>query len=86
MQEEISNKKQIADELLKKGVWFSIFWLLGFGSFVAVKNALKARTIINNSNGEIKPDGRVWWCLIVGGLGLSFWLFVIIMALINNNK
>ncbi len=83
---EISNEKQAVDELLKKGVWFSIFWLLGFGSFIAVRNALKARTIINSSNGEIKPDGRVWWCFIVGGLGLSFWLFVLIMALLNNNK
>lgn len=86
MNTELTNKKEIVEELLKKGVWFSIFWLLGFGSFIAVKNGLKARTIINNSNGEIKPDGRVWWCFIVGGLGLSFWLFVLIMAFLNNNK
>ena len=86
MQTELSNKKQVVDELLKKGVWFSIFWLLGFGSFIAVKNGLKARNIINNSNGELKSDGRVSWCFIVGGLGLSFWLFVLMMALLNNNK
>jgi len=86
MPTELSNKAQIVDDLLKKGVWFSIFWLLGIGSFIAVKNGLKARKIINDSNGEIAPDNRVWWCLIVGGLGLSFWLFVLIMALINNNK
>lgn len=86
MEKNSLNEKQVVDELLKKGVWFSIFWLLGFGSFIAIKNGLKARTIINNSNGEIKSDGRVWWCLIVGGLGISFWLFVLIMAFLNNNK
>jgi hypothetical protein len=83
---ELSDKKQIVDELLKKGVWFSIFWLMGFGSFVAVKNGWKARKIINESNGEINSDGRVWWCFIVGGAGLSFWLFVLIMAFINNSR
>ncbi len=83
---ELSNKKQVVDELLKKGVWFSIFWLLGFGSFIAVKNGLKARKIINDSNSEMKSDGRVWWCFIVGGLGLSFWLFVLIMGILNNSK
>ena len=86
MSAELSNKKEIVEELLKKGVWFSIFWLLGFGSFIAVKNGLKARKIINNSNGEIKPDGRVWWYFIVGGLGLSFWIFVLVMMFLNNNK
>ena len=86
MQTELSNKKQIVDELLKKGVWFSIFWLLGFGSFIAVKNGFKARNIINNSNGELKPDGRILWCFIVGGFGFSFWLFVLVMAFLNNNK
>lgn len=86
MEKDLLNKKQIVDELLKKGVWFSIFWLLGFGSFVAIKNGLKARKIINDSNGAIQSDGRVWWCLIVGGLGISFWLFVLIMAFLNNNK
>jgi hypothetical protein len=86
MEKDLLNKKQVVDELLKKGVWFSIFWLLGFGSFIAVKNGLKARTIINNSNGELKPDGRVLWCFIVGGLGLAFWLFVSVMAFLNNNK
>ena len=83
---ELADKKQVVDELLKKGVWFSIFWLLGLVSFIAVKNGLKARKIINNSNGEIKPDGRVLWCLFVVGLGLSFWLFVLVMAIINNIK
>ena len=82
---QLSRQHQV-DELLKKGVWFSIFWLLGVGSFIAVRNGLKARKIINDSNGEIKPDGRVLWCLIAGGFGLAFWVFVIIMAIINNNK
>ena len=86
MEKDLLNKKRFVDELLKKGVWFSIFWLLGFGSFIAIKNGLKAKTIINNSNGEIEPDGRFWWCITVGGLGISFWLFVSIMAFLNNNK
>ena len=83
---DLDSQKHEVDVLLKKGVWFSVFWLLGFGSFIAVKNALKARQIINKSDGEIESDGRVIWCFIVGGLGLGFWVFVIIMGIINNNR
>ena len=83
---DLDSQKQEVDALLKKGVWFSIFWLLGFGSFIAVRNAFKARQIIKRSDGKIPPDGRVMWCFIVGGLGFGFWLFVIVMGIINNNR
>lgn len=71
------------DKMLHRGIFFSIFWLLGIGSLIAIKAAVKARRIIVQSDGEITGMGKVWWCLIVGGIGLSFWLFVFLKVIIN---
>jgi hypothetical protein len=39
--------------------------------------------MIDRSGGELVGMGKVWWCFIVGGMGLLFWGFVFVMALIN---
>jgi len=72
--------------LLRRGVVFSIVWLMGVGSAISLFKAAKAMRIINQSNGEIVGMGKVWWCFIVGGLGVMFWGFVIIMVLVNGAK
>lgn len=53
---------------------------MGVGSLIAVVQGIKARKIIRQSNGEIKGMGKVIWCFIVGGAGLLFWGFVILMV------
>lgn len=80
---EINPLQKKVNSMLNRGIFFSIFWLLGVGSFIAIKEAIKARKLIIQSNGEIKGMGKVWWCFIVGGLGLSFWLFVFLRVIIN---
>ena len=69
--------------MLRRGVIFSIFWLMGVGSLIAIIQAMKARKIIRQSSGEIRGSGKVWWCLIVGGMGLLFWGYVILMVAIK---
>ena len=56
---------------------------MGVGSLIAIIQAIKARKIIKQSNGEIRGSGKVMWCLIVGGAGLLFWSYVILMVLIK---
>ena len=70
--------------MLRRGIIFSIFWLMGVGSLIAVIQAIKARKIIRRSNGEIRGSGKVMWCFIVGGAGLLFWGFVILMVVIKS--
>ena len=72
--------------MLRRGVIFSIIWLMGVGSAISIFMAVKAMRIINRSNGEIVGMGKVWWCFIVGGLGVTFWGAVIIMVIVNGAK
>ena len=71
------------DAMLRRGIIFSIFWLMGVGSLIAIIQAMKARDIIRQSNGEIRGSGKVIWCFIVGGAGLLFWGYVILMVVIK---
>jgi len=57
---------------------------MGVGSLIAVIQAMKARKIIRRSNGEIRGSGKVMWCFIVGGAGLLFWGFVMLMVVIKS--
>ena len=81
--ENPSQQQAELNSMLRRGVLFSIFWLMGVGSLIAVINGVKARRIIQRSNGELEGAGQVIWCLVVGGVGLLFWGFVIVMVMIN---
>ena len=76
------NQDQI-DRILKWGIIFSVLWLAGLGSLFAIISGLKARKAINASNGTLVGTGRAWWCLVVGGLGLAFWLPIILIGVSN---
>jgi hypothetical protein len=70
--------------MLRRGIFFSIFWLMGVGSLIAIVQGVRARKIIRQSHGQIKGMGKVTWCFIVGGAGLLFWGFVILMVIIKS--
>lgn len=57
-------------KLLSRGFVFSIVWLGGIGSLLAFISGLRARKIINESNGEIGGLKMAWWCIIVGAFGI----------------
>ena len=76
------NQSQL-DRMLKWGIVFSLFWLAGVGSLVAVVLGLKARKAIAASNGILAGSGRVRWCLIVGVLGLTLWVPIVIIGVMN---
>ncbi|HEX8887602.1 MAG TPA: hypothetical protein VF779_00390 [Pyrinomonadaceae bacterium] len=67
---------------LANGFIFSIVWLGGVGSLVALISGLRARKMIQRYKGELTGIGMAWWCIIVGSLGviillpLSVWTFI----------
>ena len=73
------------DSMLRRGIVYSIIWLLGIGSGIAVVLGIKGIKIIRQSRGGIDGTGKAIWCIVVGGLGVSFWLFVIVMAIFNQS-
>lgn len=81
--EKLHEKQNKVNSLLKRGVIFSILWLFGFGSLIAVISGIKAKKIIKESNGELFGSGRVWWCLIVGSFGVLLWFPIVLVGIIN---
>jgi len=73
--EEVQRKVK---SLLRIGIFFSIFWLAGIGSIISIVLGLKAKNIIKRANMNINGMGGVYWCLIVGGLGLIILLLIFI--------
>jgi hypothetical protein len=71
------------DRILRWGIVFSLLWLMGFGSAIAVFNGLRARRLVERSNGRFVGMGRVWWCLVVGGLGITIWLPAVTAGVFN---
>jgi hypothetical protein len=56
-------------KILSRGFVFSLVWMGGIGSLIALIYGLRARKIINSSNGEIGGLKMAWWCIIAGALG-----------------
>jgi len=81
---ERNHTQKEVNSILRRGIIFSILWLAGIGSIIAVMSGLKARRLILNSNDTVVGMGRVWWCLVVGSLGIAFWLPIVAVGLINN--
>ena len=81
--DHVEAQRQI-DAVLRRGIIFSILWLAGIGSIIAILSGLKAKKLIANLGVEASGMGRVWWCLIVGGVGVLVWGPIIIMGIVNN--
>jgi hypothetical protein len=71
--EDVQRKVRL---LLRIGIFFSIFWIAGIGSIISIVLGLKARNIIKRANMNINGMGGVYWCLIIGGLGLIISLLI----------
>jgi hypothetical protein len=64
--DRVEAQRQI-DAVLRRRTIFSIVWLAGIGSVIAIFCGLRAKRLIAQFGAEASGTGRVWWCLIVGG-------------------
>ena len=65
-------------KVLSRGFIFSIVWLAGIDSLIALISGLQARKLINQSDSEISGIKMAWWCIIVGGIGMIAFPLLII--------
>jgi hypothetical protein len=70
------------NSLIRIGVILSIFWMAGVGSIISIVLGLKVKRIIKRSSGNITGIGGVYWCLIVGCLGLIMSLLTFIAIIL----
>jgi|GEM_PF-6363092 len=68
------DEQRQVNKLLTRSLVFSFYWLLGFGSLYAIYCAWQARRIIHESEFALRGSRKSIVCLVLGGLGLSFWL------------
>lgn len=71
------------DSLTRLGIVFAIVWLAGIGSAIAVVCGLKAKRIIDRSEGELDGSGRALFCLIAGTVGLVIWVPILTASIIG---
>lgn len=56
--------------MLSEGFIFSLVWLSGIGSLIALIIGLRALRIIRRSNGQLTGVNMAWWCIIAGAAGV----------------
>ncbi|HKC63897.1 MAG TPA: hypothetical protein VKB86_09680 [Pyrinomonadaceae bacterium] len=79
LEQQVRVSKTLAD-----GFMFSIVWLGGIGSLVALIKGLRALRIIQRSNGELTGKGMAWWCIIAGALGSIIAPLLFFLSLTRN--
>jgi len=60
--------------LIKQATFFLVLWLFGFGSLIAIRNGLKARTLIAASDGRIQGLVGAWVCILIGLVEVGIWI------------
>lgn len=75
--------QRYVDRILRQGIVFSLLWLMGVGSVIAVTNGLRAHRLITSSKGYLAGMRRAWCCLIVGGIGLTIWIPVVGIGIVD---
>ena len=71
------------DSLTRLGIVFAIVWLAGIGSVIAFVSGLKAKQLIDRSDGELDGMGRAWFCIVLGAVGMGVWIPVLAVSLMN---
>jgi hypothetical protein len=71
--------------MLRWGVAFSIVWLAGVGSLIALCLGLRGRWLISTNVG-LHGMGRAWWCIIVGGIGVAVLAALLAAAVLSSHS
>ncbi len=68
---------------LTSGIIYSVVWLAGIGSLIAVVKGIRARKAILSSNGALVGSIRAWWCILVGGAGVLIWAAIAAVGIVG---
>jgi hypothetical protein len=60
--------------LIKQAMFFLVLWLFGIGSLIAIRNGLKARKLIDASDGRIHGIVGAWVCILIGLVEVGIWI------------
>ena len=55
-------------KLLSRGFIFSIVWLGGIGSLIALVSGIRGLILIKRSRNILVGKSMAWWCTVVGGI------------------
>lgn len=72
--------------MLSDGFIFSLVWLSGIGSIIALIIGLRAIIIIRRSNGQLTGIGMAWWCVIAGAAGVLMLPLLLYLNLTSHIK
>lgn len=56
-------------KMLSYGFVFSIVWLGGIGSVIAVVSGMRALRLIRSADNRPVGEGMAWWCIVAGAVG-----------------
>ena len=73
-------------KMLSYGFVFTILPIPGVYSLIAVILGLKARRMIKRADVELSGIVLSWWCIIVGGINLLFFLLYLISILLEKRR
>ena len=70
------------NSMLTRGIVYSIVWLACLGSSYALYQGLRARRMLK-LNPMLQGNGRAWWCILAGGLGVAVLCAVVGVGIFN---
>lgn len=79
---DVMAKQAELNKLLWRGKVYSIIWLAGFGSAVALHAGLKARRMIK-SNPELQGMKQAGYCIMAGGAGFAVLCAAVAIGIFN---
>jgi len=79
--EDVGPSQRQVNAIVKSGIFFSILWLMGIGSVMALLRGLEARKIITESRGRLPGMGGAWWCIVVGAFGVLVWAPIYLLGI-----
>lgn len=70
-------------KLLSVGFAFSLVWLAGIGSLIALICGFRALKLIKQSQNQLIGKGMAWWCIVAGGVGAVVLPYYLITGMVN---